>query len=204
VAQMSWTRQTEFIDTWVNELDMIVQGLNLPGNVLVEARRILMRAVDKELTLGRKASCVALSSLYLASGIVGVYVPISRLLASPLAHGVRRGEFTSLVRMMMRELDVPSRARSLTSKQYLAGIVRLLVIDGQLDKIRDHESLLKRADQIVRSITNRSGPNPAILAAASLYVAAEEQGVLLLQRGLAKAAGSSDVALRTYVKMLKT
>ncbi len=199
-----WARQTEFIDTWINELEMLVYEFDVERAVLDESRRLLIRAVDAGITAGRKGASVALACFYLACRMKSEFVPLNRLLKAPLGHGISRTEMASTVRILIRDLQIPGGSLSLRPEQYLTSILRVLKKDGRLDHVQHKEKLAERAERILqKSSASHRGGNHAILAAACLYVAAKDQDETLMEKSLAEAAGSSDVALRTYVKSLR-
>ena len=198
-----WGRQSDLINTWMDELEMLVYEFGLDQKVLTETRKLLTRAIDEQINVGRKNSCVALGCLYLACRIVGEYVPLNRVLKVPLGHGVSNSEFRSIVRTLIIRLQISTSAINLRPEQYLSGIVRLLRMDHEFGDSFDLADLEKGATRILlRPFAKSFGGNPAILAAASLYLGSMDLGHRLKQQALAEAAGASELGLRNCIKGL--
>jgi transcription initiation factor TFIIIB Brf1 subunit/transcription initiation factor TFIIB len=189
----------------MSELEMLVYDFGLDDKVLPETRKLLTRAIDDQMNFGRKNSCVAIGCLYLACRLVGEYVPLNRVLKVPLGHGVSNSELRSIVRTLILRLGISASKISLRPEQYLSGILRLLRVDHELDELSNQAGLEEAATQLLRgSLAKSFGGNPAILAAASLYLGSVGLGHRLKQQTLAEAAGSSELGLRNCIKRLSS
>jgi hypothetical protein len=86
---MSWFRDTEIIEKWMRELELIAYDLGANDLVIDSTRKLLTKAVDEGMAgSARSGVYVALSCLYLGCRMNSQGLELPKLLNSPFARGL--------------------------------------------------------------------------------------------------------------------
>jgi len=175
----------------MNELDRLADLLNLPSYVKEEAARIYREAVDKGLVRGRSIESVIAATIYLACR----EMKVPRSLDEISKHTrIGRKEIARCYRLLLRELRI--KVSTTDPADYVPRIVYGLGLPGSAVKIAI-EILNKSREHGVTG-----GKDPAGLAAAAVYIAAEQLGERKTQKEIAHIAGVTEVTVRNRYKEL--
>lgn len=177
----------------LNELDRLGDLLNLPSYVREEAARIYRDAVDKGLVRGRSIESVIAAAIYIACRIA----KIPRSLDEIAKHTrVSRKEIARCYRLLLYELKI--KVSTSDPSDYVPRIVHALGLPG---------TVVKRAIELLNLAREKGitgGKDPAGVAAAAVYIAAEELGIKKTQKEIAYVAGVTEVTVRNRFKELVT
>lgn len=175
----------------MNELDRLSDILNLPSYVKEEAARIYRNAVEKGIVRGRSIESIIAATIYLACR----EMKVPRSLDEITRHTrVNRKEIARCYRLLLRELRI--KVATTDPVDYVPRIVHGLGLPGQAVKIAI-EIINKAKEQGVTG-----GKDPAGLAAAAVYIAAEQLGEKRTQKEIAHVAGVTEVTVRNRYKEL--
>ncbi|ADV64542.1 transcription initiation factor IIB [Desulfurococcus mucosus] len=175
----------------MNELDRLADVLNLPSYVKEEAARIYREAVDRGLVRGRSIESVIAAAIYLACR----EMKVPRSLDEITRHTrIGRKEIARCYRLLLRELRI--KVSTTDPADYVPRIVHGLGLPGQAVKL---------AIEIINTAKEHGvtgGKDPAGLAAAAVYMAAERLGEKKTQKEIAHIAGVTEVTVRNRYKEL--
>ena len=104
---MSWENESEFINVWMNELEILVYDLKLQKNVLDKSRRLLTKAADAGLTgTGHAGSYLALGCFYVACTMCGEHMQLDQMISLPLWAGLSTKKIIKSVDALIRRLGL--------------------------------------------------------------------------------------------------
>jgi len=167
-----------------NIMSHVTSYLRIPNGAREEAAVLYRRA--RKLALGRNIERIAVATLYITCR----KRQISRTFHEFAdASGFKRKELIRSYIFLKRQLRIHTQAAD--PGEYMARIAYKL---GLSDKVQ------ARATKLLNRMKSKQGRSPAILAAAAIYVAALQEGEHRTKKDVAKAAGVTDVSIRTAIK----
>ena len=174
------------------ELDRLSSTLSLPSSVKEEAALIYRKALKRNLIRGRSIDSFIAASVYAACRMSNIPRPLRVVVeASKRDHQ----EVSMTYRIIMTELkmrpplDDPMKYISkLASKLSISRKTEIMAVDI-LQKAKERQELV--------------GKDPRGVCAAALYLSCELMGEKIVQRHIAKAAGTTEVTLRNRYRGLK-
>jgi transcription initiation factor TFIIB len=195
-----YDNRSKLDDTWgrnlsiaMAELDRLSATLHIPQQVKEQAALIYRRSLKKDLIRGRSIDAFVAASLYAACRQSKVPRPLKNVSkASTREHS----EVSRSYRLLLRELNLKMPIDD--PMKFVSGIASKLKI--RRDTERYAVDLLKKA----RERQGLSGKDPRGIAAAALYMACVENDDKRIQKGVAAAAGTTEVTLRNRLRGLET
>lgn len=175
-----------------NLMTKLIDTLHLPRSVAEDASYIYRKALDKRLIKGRTIVAMVAASLYAACRNFGVHRTLEDMAT---ASGVGKERIARNYRLLVEELGLETAL--VDPAKALSSIAAKLSVS---------EQIMRKALEMVRKAQESSiaaGKNPIALAAAALYIACIAAKEKRTQKAVAKAAGISDVTLRTRSEEIK-
>jgi transcription initiation factor TFIIB len=173
-------------------IDASSSRLLLPKNVKMEAISIFQKAVEKGLVKGRDIPAMASASLMIACRKFRTIRSSSEIIACESRKRVS-GYYRLLVTELNIKLPFPSPV------DFISKIVNNLDPKPSQDVVRRAIEILNT----LREMHTGYGRRPECLAAAAIYIAAEEMGAQIHQREIAMAAGVVDVSVRNSCRVIR-
>ena len=167
--------------------------LNLPEVVTERAALMYRRALNKGLVRGRPINGMVAASTYAACRLTDVPRSLSEIAK---ASGMSRKLLAHYYRALVRSLDVTMAIEDPLKR--VSKISSRAGADSQTEMLAG--KILREAIRLRVNV----GKDPDGLAAAALDLAARIRGSMVMQRDLAKAAGVSEVTIRSRMRDLKT
>lgn len=167
--------------------------LNLPEVVTERAALMYRRALNKGLVRGRPINGMVAASTYAACRLTDVPRSLSEIAK---ASGMSRKLLAHYYRALVRSLDVTMAIEDPLKR--VSKIASRAGADSQTEMLAG--KILREAIRLRVNV----GKDPDGLAAAALDLAARIRGSMVMQRDLAKAAGVSEVTIRSRMRDLKT
>ncbi|BDC18458.1 TFIIB-type zinc ribbon-containing protein [Acidianus sp. HS-5] len=166
-------------------LERIIDNLGLPKAVKEEAAIIYRKALDKKLIKGRSIEEVVAASVYAACRKLNIPTTLDEITKITSAN---KKEIGKAYRLLLRE-DVTEVPAS-DPKYYVMKIASLLGLSGKV--MTAAMEIVERAKKA--GIT--SGKDPASIAAAAVYIAANINGERRSQREISEVSGVTQVTIR--------
>jgi transcription initiation factor TFIIB len=173
-------------------IDALSSRLLLPKNVKMEAISIFQKAVEKGIVRGRAISAMASAALMIACREFGMVRPQSEIVANESKKRVSK-YYRFLVSELNIKLPFPSPI------DFISKII------NKLDP-KPSQDVVRRAIEILNILKEKHawyGRSPKCLAAAAIYIAAEEIGAPIHQNKLAIAAGIVEASIRNSYRIIK-
>ncbi|AEE92986.1 MULTISPECIES: transcription initiation factor IIB [Acidianus] len=166
-------------------LERIIDNLGLPKAVKEEAAIIYRKALEKKLIKGRSIEEVVAASVYAACRKMNIPTTLDEISKATSAN---KKEIGKAYRLLLRE-DVTEVPAS-DPKYYVMKIASLLGLSGKV--MTAATEIVERAKKA--GIT--SGKDPASIAAAAVYIAANINGERRSQREISEVSGVTQVTIR--------
>src|SRR6266567_4680721 len=166
--------------------------LNLPEVVTERAALMYRRALNKGLVRGRPINGMVAASTYAACRLTDVPRSLSEIAK---ASGMSRKLLAHYYRALVRSLDVTMAIEDPLKR--VSKIASRAGADSPTEMLAG--KILREAIRLRVNV----GKDPDGLAAAALDLAARIRGSMVMQRDLAKAAGVSEVTIRSRMRDLK-
>ncbi|MCD6278942.1 MAG: transcription initiation factor IIB [Desulfurococcales archaeon] len=173
------------------ELERIADQLGLPRAVKEEAANIYKKAVEKGVVRGRAVESVVAAALYAACRIFKVPRTLDEIAQLTKSN---RKEVARCYRLLVRELDI--KIPIADPSDFVPRIAAALGLSGKV---------IKKAIEILEEAKKRgltAGKDPAGLAAAAVYTAAQIYEERRTQKDVAQVAGVTEVTVRNRYKEL--
>jgi len=174
------------------ELDRISDKVSVPGPVKEKAAVIYRKALDKGLVRGRTIAAIVAASLYAACRITSTPRNLREISRASLSS---RNDVARDYRLLLRELDI--RMPIVDPMIYLSKVAEKANVSSKTIALA--AKILQEAKQKHAS----AGPDPTVLVASALYIAALQCGEKKTQKEIAEAAGVTEVAVRNNHRALK-
>jgi len=172
-------------------LSRISSELHLPEHVKEEAALLYRKALSLNLIRGRSIDAFIAASVYAACRLLSMPRTLNQV--SESAHRPH-SEVSSTYRLLHRELGL--RPQIDKPFKFLPEIASVIGVNAATEFLA--ADILHKA-QAQGELT---GKGPRGVAAAALYLAAQKRGERLVQRTVAKAAGTTEVTLRNRYRGL--
>jgi len=176
----------------MSQLRGLAGRLNLPEVVTERAALMYRRALNKGLVRGRPINGMVAASTYAACRLTDVPRSLSEIAK---ASGMSRKLLAHYYRALVRSLDVTMAIED--------PLKRVSKISSRAGADSPTEILAGRILREAIRLRVNVGKDPDGLAAAALDLAARIRGSMVMQRDLAKAAGVSEVTIRSRMRDLK-
>jgi transcription initiation factor TFIIB len=173
------------------ELERIADQLGLPRVVKEQAATIYRKAVEKGVVRGRAVESVVAAALYAACRIFKIPRTLDEI--SQYTRTSKK-EVARCYRLLVRELDI--RIPIADPADFVPRIAAALGLSGKV--IRKAIEILEQA----RDLGLTAGKDPAGLAAAAVYTAAQLYDERRTQKDVAQVAGVTEVTVRNRYKEL--
>ncbi|HDD25687.1 MAG TPA: transcription initiation factor IIB [Acidilobales archaeon] len=173
------------------ELDRLSESLGLPKTVKEEAALIYRKAVEKGLIRGRSIESVVAAAIYIACRKYRIPRSLDEI-ASYTKAG--RKDVARCYRLLLRDLGI--KIPMSDPADYVPRIANVLGLSG--DVIKSAIEILRKA----REVGVTAGKDPAGLAAAAVYIAAQLYDERRTQKEVANVAGVTEVTVRNRYKEL--
>jgi transcription initiation factor TFIIB len=174
-----------------SQLDVLKDKLGLPDAVVEKAAYIYRKAQERHLVRGRTVSGILAAAVYIACREMG----ISRTLKDMSVYSnVKLKEVARSYRLLYLELDL--KIPTVNPMKYIARVA---------NKANLSEKTKRQAAEIMNNVIKReisTGKDPMGLAASVLYVSCIKTGENRTQSSISKAAGVTEVTLRSRYKDL--
>jgi transcription initiation factor TFIIB len=165
---------------------------NLSNTTVEKAAYIYRKALSKRMITGRSIDVVLLAACYIA--IRETLSPLS-LKEISIASNIRVNAIARMVRLLSSELNI-----TIPLADHAKCITRVGNVAALSEKTkREALHLLYH----MKKVEYPDGKKPMTIAAVLLYIAGNKTGEHISQKNIAKAAGITDVTLRSRVKDLK-
>lgn len=174
------------------ELDRLADKVSVPAPVKERAAVIYRKALEKGLVRGRTIAAIVAASLYAACRITGTPRNLREISRASLAS---RKDVARDYRLLLRELNV--RMPVVDPMIYLSKVSEKANVSSQTI------ALAAKIIQQARQKHVSAGPDPMVLVASALYIAALQTGEKKTQKEIAEAAGVTEVAVRNNHRALK-
>jgi len=176
----------------MSQLRGLAGRLNLPEVVTERAALMYRRALNKGLVRGRPINGMVAASTYAACRLTDVPRSLSEIAK---ASGMSRKLLAHYYRALVRSLDVTMAIEDPLKR--VSKIASRAGADSPTEMLAG--KILREAIRLRVNV----GKDPDGLAAAALDLAARIRGSMVMQRDLAKAAGVSEVTIRSRMRDLK-
>ncbi len=173
------------------ELERIADQLGLPRAVKEQAANIYRQAVEKGVVRGRAVESVVAAALYAACRIFKIPRTLDEIAQYTKTS---KKEVARCYRLLVRELNV--KIPIADAADFVPRIASALGLSGKV--IKKAIEILDRAK--ARGLT--AGKDPAGLAAAAVYTAAQIYEERRTQKDVAQVAGVTEVTVRNRYKEL--
>lgn len=174
------------------ELDRLRDKLGLSDVIVQKTAYIYRKAQDRQLIRGRSTSSILAAAIYIACREMGAQRTLSDV--TEIAD-VKRKDLSRSYRLLILELDI---------KVPLADPMKCII------KIANRAGLSEKTRRMAMSTMNElvqkemsAGKDPMGLAATVLYQTCLSNGETITQRGIAEAAGVTEVTIRNRFNELK-
>jgi transcription initiation factor TFIIB len=174
------------------ELDRLKDKLGLSDVIVQKTAYIYRKAQDRQLIRGRSTSSILAAAIYIACREMGAQRTLGDV--TKIAD-VKRKDLSRSYRLLIRELDI---------KVPLADPMKCII------KIANRAGLSEKTRRMAMSTMNElvqkeisAGKDPMGIAATVLYQACLSNGETITQRGIAEAAGVTEVTVRNRFNDLK-
>lgn len=189
MSQSSIPKQINEIE---EDLREHIEELGLPDSAVQQAKQIYKLSYQNDLYRGRPLESILGTSVYISSLLIN-----EPRTPSTISHsfGIETEDIFDTYRHFKKNLDIPVPIADPTSY--------LTEIDEELDL---PEEVLNRAEEIIELAQENnkvSGKSSTGVAAASVYIAANENNVGITQSELSDAVGITTVTIRNRYKEQK-
>jgi transcription initiation factor TFIIB len=174
------------------ELDRLKDKLGLSDVIVQKTAYIYRKAQDRQLIRGRSTSSVLAAAIYIACREMGAQRTLGDVTKIT---DVKRKDLSRSYRLLIRELDI---------KVPLADPMKCII------KIANRAGLSEKTRRMAMSTMNElvqkemsAGKDPMGIAATVLYQTCLSNGETITQRGIAEAAGVTEVTVRNRFNDLK-
>ena len=174
------------------ELDRLKDKLGLSDVIVQKTAYIYRKAQDRQLIRGRSTSSILAAAIYIACREMGAQRTLSDVTKIT---DVKRKDLSRSYRLLILELDI---------KVPLADPMKCII------KIANRAGLSEKTRRMAMSTMNElvhkemsAGKDPMGLAATVLYQSCLNNGETITQRGIAEAAGVTEVTVRNRFNDLK-
>ena len=175
------------------ELTRLSDRLRIPMDVEETAALIYRKALDEGLIRGRSIQGVAAASLYAACRLTRTPRNLKAIVG---AGTMDRKTVARYYRLILRTLNLTMPSDDPT--QYVAQIASKVQLSPKTQTIATQLLQRAKARQVM------AGKGPIGLAATALYIASIMNGERIIQKKIAKMAGTTEVTLRHLYKGLVT
>lgn len=170
-------------------LNRLKTKLNLSGAMIEKAAYLYRKALEKQLSRGRRISTLIGACTYISCRDLGSPLSLSYVAEQS---NVQRNDLARMYRVVLIELDL-----KVPMVDPMKCIARVASKAGLSEKTKRHAILIM--DGAAKK-GKRGGKNPMGFAASSLYAACLANGERTNQRSLAEAAGVTEVTIRNRMK----
>jgi transcription initiation factor TFIIB len=174
------------------ELNRLCEALKTPPSIRENAAAIYRKVLEMNMVRGRTINAMVAGALYAACRSAGLQRTTREIAKAVKAE---RRTFLRCYKAILKELNVQTLVPDPIS--YISRIAEPLKVGGEAQG---------RAVQIIMKAREKRetvGKKPIGLAAAALYLACQELGIMLLQRDVAGAAGVTEVTIRNHSRSLE-
>lgn len=175
----------------MNELDRLASQLNITKSIKETAALIYRRAIDNNLIRGRSIESMIGASIYTACRIRKIPITIDELANNSR---IKKKELGRCYRLILWNLGI--KIPTTSPKNFVSRFSSELRLSSRTQlraiKILDH----------ARKMGLIGGKDPSGMAAASIYVAAIQEGEKRTQRQVASVANITEVTVRNRYKEL--
>jgi len=190
---MTQTVTTHYNAEIMKELTRLIEGLNLPLDLLEDSSKIVKDLLSMKLTKRGYTAVLAATAIYIACKKRGIPITLRDFLKSQLLKDIEKPRLIAFYKKF-----------AYRSKMHLGDVesyVTKIVDELKLDKSITNEALkiLKKARR--KRITE--GKSPLGLAGAIVYMAARNKGEKITQRKIAQIAHVTEVTIRNRYRELK-
>ncbi len=178
--------------TAISIISLAGSKLMLPRSVRKEAAYIYRRALENDLVKGRSVIPMVAGAVHIASRIMNVPRALEEISE---AFNVSTKELGKSSRFLMRELKI--KVLPADPANYVPKLCTTLGLSPKIQSI---------ATKVINEVKKRGltvGKDPKGTAAAAVYIACKIARERRTQRGLAEAAGVTEVTVRNRFKELK-
>lgn len=175
------------------ELERIADQLGLPRAVKEHAASIYRKAVERGTVRGRAIESIVAAALYAACRIYKIPRTLDEIAQYTKTS---KKEVARCYRLLVRELNI--NIPVLDASDFVARIASALGLSGKV---------IKTAIEIIQKAKDAgltAGKDPAGLAAAAVYIAAQLNDERRTQKDVAQVAGVTEVTVRNRYKELTT
>jgi transcription initiation factor TFIIB len=175
------------------KLQNLKDKLNLSEMTTETAAYIYRKALMKGLPRGRSIDSVIAGAAYIAIGETPTPISLKEI---SQASNIRQKTIARMVRLIALELDI-----MIPIANPMWCVTKIGNIAGLSEKTK------REAVKIMSQINDSqysNGKNPMALAATTLYIACSKTSEYISQDEIAKAAGVTDVTIRTRLKDMKS
>ncbi|MCP4762090.1 MAG: transcription initiation factor IIB [archaeon] len=175
----------------MNELDRLSSQLNISKSIKETSALIYRRVIEKNLIRGRSIESMIAASIYTACRIRKIPITIEELSKNSRINKKDLGRCYRLI-LWKLEIKIPTSS----PKDFVSRFISELMLSPQTQV---------RAVEILEKARRRhliGGKDPSGLAAASIYVAAIQEGEKRTQREVAGVANITEVTVRNRYKEL--
>lgn len=186
---MSHSSTPKQIDTVENDLRQHVSDLNLPDSAVYQAKQIYKLSYQNDLYRGRPLNSILGASVYISSLLVDDPRTPSTISSS---FEIGEDELFDTYRHFKKNLDIPVPIADPTA--YLQEIQ---------DELELPSNVIDQAEEIIelsRENNKVSGKSSTGVAAASVYIAANDQDIDITQSELSETVGVTTVTIRNRYK----
>jgi len=174
------------------ELDRLSSALSLPQSVKEEAAHIYRKTLKRDMIRGRSIDSFVAASLYAACRMLNIPRPLRTVVfESKRDHQ----EVSMTYRLIVNELGL--RPPLDDPAKYIPKLASKLSVNRKTERLA--VSLIQKAQEGQELM----GKDPRGVSAAALYLACELENEKIVQRHIAKAAGTTEVTLRNRYRGLK-
>jgi len=187
--------QDRNLATAMAELDRLSDKLTIRGQVEESAAVIYRKALNKHLVRGRSINAMVVASLYAACRQSGIPRRLNEFQAATLLKSEEKKQICKCYRLLLKALSLQMPVPN--SLIFVSKIAEITHISG-----KSQQSAIEIIKQAGEERV-RDGKNPLSIAAASLYLACEQNGEKKTQREIADAAGITEVTERNRIRELE-
>src|SRR5215469_16977478 len=175
------------------ELDVLKDKLGLSDGIVEKTAYIYRKAQSNNLTRGRTISGVLAAAVYIACREMGAHRTLDDIAT---ACNVTRKELSKNFRALHTRLDLKIPLQD-----------PIVCIAKVANKVKLSEKTKRQAAEIMSNVMKErisAGKDPMGLAASVLYLSSIKTGESVTQMSIARAAGVTEVTVRTRSKDLKS
>lgn len=174
----------------LSEVTRIIVALSLPKSTAERAAEICRRAFEKILTRGQSIQTLAASAVYIAAKEITVDEVVA-------CSSIQKSDIIHCSRKLQRKLGL--KFQPLSPLAHASRILQLLGFPEQ-------NRILDITYDMLQSTENSEftqGKNPATLAAAAIYIAADAVGRPITQRELSRVSCVTEASIRNRCRDFK-